>query len=469
MCNGAWHGKCYARNEFDKFPVLSPLDLEEGLVDPTEFDSELKSDPDRFQVGRDGDHAMCPFQCDECVFVNINKRYPTPKDMNSPLMICIRRVNLDSLWSREPETVKQNLNVLRGYLTTMELFEVEVPLPPRGPFEVDDSFGYKTACALVWKSLNSGRNSAHVQFSTIRKVRSAMSNFVHATPAGVGLSTIGSGESGGQVFTNSPTNSLWFRRFLLGCHKRMGDVWIPDRAITVDEIHVALSILEESWGKTGLAFGDRLEISLTGALLVIGFTAALRGEEMPQIELGPMIKYWEEGDRHPRLKHVPLVLVGRFKQTVGEKLYFQPLAQVTSSGIGVKRWISRVLGLYEKAGVTTGPMFRTVSAKGVVKKATIGDMDVLFHDILRQVQFRRPDVLPADVRVGDEYSARRSLRRGSTSEAQNVQVPKEVIEANNRWRKHMRSKGIVPSMDMIERYSDAKASVTALVRYSAML
>ena len=334
---------------------------------------------------------------------------------------------------------------------------------------MDDSVGYAVACALVWKSLAPGRNSAHVQFSSVRKVRSAMSNYVHSTPDGVGWSTIGSGESGGQVFTNSPTNSLWFRRFLLGCHKRMGDVWIPDRALTVDELHVALEILEEGWGKSGLEFNERLGIALTGALLVIGFTAALRGEEMPQIDLGPMNRYWEEGDRHPRLKHVPLVMLGRFKQTVGEKLYFQPLAQVTNSGIRVKQWIGRVLFVYKKAGVTGGPMFRTVSKRGVVKGATVGDLDMLFHDILRQVQERRPDVLPVNVNVGDEYSVRRSLRRGSTSEAQNVQVPREVIEANNRWRKHMRSRGILPSMDMIERYSDAKASIEALVRYSTML
>ncbi len=469
MCNGAWHGRCYTKLEHDKFPVLSPLDLEEGLVDPAEFDSEFKADPTRFQVGRDGDHTMCPFQCDECVFVNIIHRPPTEVEMSSMLMVCIRRVILDSFWSQEPETVRQNLSTLRGYVDTMALFGVVEALPSRGPFDVGDSFGYRAAIALVWKSLNGGRNSAHVQFSSIRKVRSALSNYVHTTPDGVGWSTVGSGETGGQVFTNSPTNSLWFRRFLLGCHRRMGDVWIPDRAITVNEIHVALGLLEENWGKSGLEFGERLEVALTGALLVIGFAAALRGEEMPQIDLGPMFKHWAEGDMHPRLKHVPLVLVGRFKQTVGEKLFFQPLAQKTRSGIEVKRWIARVLGLYEKAGTKTGPMFRTVTKKGGIKRASIGDMDLLFHDILRQVQERRPDVLPPSIVVGDEYSVRRSLRRGSTSEAQNAQVPKEVIEANNRWRKHMRSGGVLPSMDMIERYSDAKASVTALVRYSAML
>lgn len=55
-------------------------------MDPAEFDSVFKMDPDRFQVGREGDHAMCPFQCDECMFVNINKRCPAPVEMDSLLM-----------------------------------------------------------------------------------------------------------------------------------------------------------------------------------------------------------------------------------------------------------------------------------------------------------------------------------------------------------------------------------------------
>ena len=144
-----------------------------------------------------------------------------------------------------------------------------------------------------------------------------------------------------------------------------------------------------------MGFGERLEIALARALLVIGFTAALRGEELPQIDLATMFKHWEEGNRHPRLKHVPLlVLVGRFKQTVGEKLFYQPLAQKTRSGIEVKLWVARVLGLYAKAGTKVGPMFRTVTKMGNIKHALVGGMDLLFHDILRQVQERRPVVFP---------------------------------------------------------------------------
>jgi hypothetical protein len=80
-----------------------------------------------------------------------------------------------------------------------------------------------------------------------------------------------------------------------------------------------------------------------------------------------------------------------------------------------------------------------------------------------------PGVLPASVDIESEYSARRSLRRFFTTQAQNVGVPKEVIETNNHWCKHMHSRGRLPTMQMIERYSDAKASVEILIKPSSLL
>eukprot|EP00978_Attheya_sp_CCMP212_P026053 scaffold84962_cov44-Attheya_sp.AAC.3 len=69
----------------------------------------------------------------------------------------------------------------------------------------------------------------------------------------------------------------------------------------------------------------------------------------------------------------------------------------------------------------------------------------------------------------EEYRIRRSLWRGSTTHAGNMSIPKEVIEANNRWRKHGNSRGVLPGMSMVERYSDAKASILSLLRYSCGL
>jgi hypothetical protein len=67
------------------------------------------------------------------------------------------------------------------------------------------------------------------------------------------------------------------------------------------------------------------------------------------------------------------------------------------------------------------------------------------------------------------FSMRRSARRGATSEAQNSGIPDDVIEANNRWRKKFRSKGLNPRMSMLERYTDAEANIPKLIRFSYLL
>ena len=75
-------------------------------------------------------------------------------------------------------------------------------------------------------------------------------------------------------------------------------------------------------------------------------------------------------------------------------------------------------------------------------------------------------MLSMSVKVQDETSVRRLLRWGLTTEASNRGIPKEVIEANQRWGKHQRSRGVLPNMSMMERYSDARANVGYLIRYS---
>ena len=467
-CKGGWHAHCYKQSSLDRFPVLRASDLDDAMVDPDDFEEE--EDQLRFREARDGDHYMIPFQCDTCQFVNIRKRSPHDQEEDRLMLMCIRRAILDSFWSRERSTVSKNLVELKLYAEISATLGNPSPFPSRGPFPVRDADGMEVACNMLIRSLRPGRNAATVQFETIRKGRSMMSNYIHASAGGVGQVALSLGDRTGSVDSSSPTNSFWFRRFLSGCHRRMGDVWIPDRALTIDEVLHAQIVLEDDWQSQQNNVEALLPIALTGALLMASVGAGLRGEELPQIDLGGLRKHWYEGTAHPRTEHVPLVLKGRFKQTVGEKLYFQPLAVRSRSGLEYRLWIHRTIVIYNHFGVTKGPIFRTVSARTQkVKRATIGDLDLLLHDVLKRVQVRYPHILPKSVNVEEEISARRSPRRTFTTQAQNAGLPKEVIEANNRWRKHMRSRGGLPSMDMIERYSDAKASVEYLVRPSAAL
>jgi hypothetical protein len=146
------------------------------------------------------------------------------------------------------------------------------------------------------------------------------------------------------------------------------------------------------------------------------------------------------------------------------------LATESKSEVKIAGWFHRTLWIFGKLGVETGPMFRTESKGGArYKKASVGDLDHLLHSVLVRVQKIRPEIIGPNVDVAEEYSTSRSMRRGATSEAQNAEIPKEVIEANNRWRKHMRSRGLTPGMSMAERYWDAKASVPSLTRFSRSL
>lgn len=447
--------------------MLKASDLDDALMDEEDM-GDLVDDPERFKVGRGGDHLMTPFQCDECSFYNIQLRYPSESVQDKLLCVCIRRAILDAFWSREPSTVKGNLGELKMVLRSSETLGILDPLPARGPFPISDDCGMRTACALLMRTLNPGKNSEMVQFETARKARSAVSNFVHTTPSGTGLHSVGYGERGGTFFSNSPTNSYWFKRFLAGCHKRMGDVWIPDKAMVLDVLKGCLEILESEYQE--LSHGQRrLEVGLTGAMLVSSYMAALRGEEVPLIDVGMMRKYWHESNNYTRKPHVTLALVGRFKQTNGAaKTFIQPLAIRSGSMVEIQLWLGRAIEQYDKMGVVSGPMFRTVSSKGAVKRATISDLDSLYHDILRRLQVRRPDLINPNEKVEDDYSMRRSPRRGVTTEAQNRNIPTDVVEINNRWKKFIRARGVLPSMSMVERYTDAKASVESLVRFSEM-
>jgi hypothetical protein len=462
-CRGAWHGSCYEQFQADQFPVLTPGELVDEIITATETQEDL--DSFRFRFAREGDHLMCPFQCDWCQFINVKKRRPAGLPGDDVLALCIRRANLDACWSRETSTVAQNLWQFQRVLKSSLLLGTNGGYTSRGPFPVEDTFGMEIAAHHLLRSLDGGRNAQHIQFQTMRQLRSHFSNFYHTTPYGVGMATAGA-DGSNMFFSNSPTNSYWFKRFMLGSHRRMGDIWVPDRALTIDELLKALELLEEDWVDYAHDISGKLQVALLAAALSAGFSGGLRGEEIPRADLGLIRENWEEALNHPRAPHIPWAMVGRFKTETGEKVFYQPLAIISKSGIENGKWVRRVIDSYAELGIVSGPMFRVKKKGGGSQRCRPADLDPDFHSVLLRVQARWPTILPSNVDVVEEYKIRRSLRRGSTTQAGNMAIPKEIVEANNRWRKHGNSRGMLPGMSMVERYSDAKASIQSLLRYS---
>lgn len=431
----------------------------------------VDDDPDRFKTGRDGDHLMCPFQCELCHFVNINGALPSLAAKKDSLQLLgIRRAVLDACWARERSTVDSNRREGERYAAQAELMGMVRPYPPRGPFPIADDWGIGAAVILLLRSLAPGKNATNVQFETIRKTRSHVSNFIHTIPSGMGDMFI-TGEGAVSGVTNSPTNSLWFKRFMQGCHRRMGDVWCPDRPLTMGEALACQELLDDDWKTFAKDPVGRLKTALTGVLITAGLGGGMRGEEINRIDLGVIRKHWAEAMEHPEEPHVPLGMVGRFKRTIGEKMYVQPLAIKSASGLKYRLWMFRMIEEYARVGIETGPIFRVKSKSGAKKfeRAKVGDLDGLFLPLLSRVQTTKPHLIGSDVDVEDEYSTSRSLKRGATAQARNKQIPSDVIEANNRWRKMERARGATPHMSLLDRYTDARASIPLMVRFSGGL
>ena len=337
-CKEAWHGKCYRQGAKDDFPVLNQdVEAEDWVAD----DKMEDEDPGRFKEGRDGDHLMTPFQCDECHFENCKKRPVIIGNLQDEVaLLGIRRANLDALWSRERSTVRANRLQGKMWISASESAGwTDYGLPKRGPYPVEDTFGMQAAVILLLRSRSVGLNSRNIQYETTRKLRSFLSNFIHATYGGHGDTFMSDSGKGGTV-SRSPTNSPWFQKFMQGLHKRMGDVWIPDRALLKREFMYCLTLLEEDWTFYSNAEDTRGKSTtgLTACMLLAGWFAALRGEEIVRIDMGQMRQHWVESTEHEGAPHIPLMLSGRFKREIGEKVFCQPLAMESRSGVTIGRW-----------------------------------------------------------------------------------------------------------------------------------
>jgi hypothetical protein len=151
-CTNAWHGRCYVKDSTDDFPVLGQQDLDASLIDKED------DDPKRFQKGRDGDHLMCPFQCEDYHFININGTLPNQDNSADALLLCcMRRANLDGFWARERSTVYSNMLEGRRFLANQKLLGINLAsLPPRGPFPKKDIMGMGVAAGFLLRSLDKG-------------------------------------------------------------------------------------------------------------------------------------------------------------------------------------------------------------------------------------------------------------------------------------------------------------------------
>ena len=268
-----------------------------------------KKQLDRFKVARDGDSFMTPFQCDLCVFHNLQHREPDLRlEEDWWCFVAIRRVILDSFWAREPRTVSGNGATLRRSLKFARKAGLRRLYRNPGPMPLEDHCGYGVAISMVLASLEGGKHCAdHTQFDTIRNYSAAFSNHFRTTADGSGLVLVMGDEDGKRKhFSSCPTKSEWFARFLSGCKLRMGQDVRQNQALGPKVVKAMLDlILEEITEITETTHPDkaaqesnqaRVRLLVTvGAFVAVGFVGSFRGNEPFMIDLDALRKWLPRG------------------------------------------------------------------------------------------------------------------------------------------------------------------------------
>ena len=461
LCKAAYHGECYRDYGDNLFPVQRTLDddAEEGERG-FEVDDERKG---MFMHGREGDHVMgvC-FECDVCNFRNVNERdvcWNSDKDVRT--LRYIRRVSLDVMWSRTKGTVRSTFNRMRKDCTEAnDVLSVGQIFPRMGNPEMVDKDGMGLAIIMLHASLRKGVYRDHLQFDTVRKTVSWAWQAWTAIERGEEGSVFASDDRTMHA-CDAPTRTKWFQRFVLGVKRRMGVVRKQDEAITSEQMRALLELGEHLW-KEAKGVEERRRIANTMAFAVIGFCASLRGEEVPLVSLKGLMTFWKETMAKG---FVMITLRGLFKGENNLKWHLVPLVDITSSGIRVRRWVHRLVLLrLEGDGVEEGPLF--VNREG--KRAKMRDFNDAFQEFVGKAMERNPGAFSSEVEV-EGYNLRRSLRRGSTTQAHNNKTPASTITMVNRWRKREAARGAEPGLEMRQVYTQALTAVEATLEYSRNL
>jgi hypothetical protein len=249
-------------------------------------------------------------------------------------------------------------------------------------------------------------------------------------------------------------------RASVGCKRRMGQLVIQDKAISVGLL-LAVIRVADARVQTAESLNERAWWVSVGAYLTVGFCVSLRGPEGFMLDLGALRLYLGKGRSDPDGPFVTIPLLGRFK---GEEHFRQHLlfsAAETRSGFQPRKWLDALVLVRQQQGLTSGPAMCDDDGY-VVTQAT---MNEAFRSCLEVVKEDTPDLFAPDEKVTD-FDIDRSLRRASDSRAKALGVSIDDINGVHRWEKYEKAKGRRAAQSMSDHYAGVEHLRPMFIRYT---
>ena len=386
--------------------------------------------------------------------------------MDDNLLEYIRRANLDGMWSREPSTVRSIRLGISKVVEHCSILGFEPDLPAIGPWPVKDTVGFSVALAQLSYAQGTGRNkSEHLQFDSIRKLRTAASH-VHEVSAEANSSTTHTFRNlQGKAFTNSscPTQSRCFKKIIEGLLHRMGKQTKSNMGLDYRILHLILKNYEKELVEPNTTMDRNRMIVMFGNFFLLGFVLSLRGNEGFMIEAHGLLSHLHHGtETSEETPFVLIPLLGRFKGEDGERWHLMMSASLTGSGFEVRKWIHRLARLLDAEGHVNGPAF----CKSNGESLTPGEVDEEFQRQLEEIQITHPNLIEPSLSIREWFSIFRSLRKGSTARAAELDISDNVTNLHNRWRTTEYLKGSRSTSSMRDYYTDLRLTRKVRLKYT---
>jgi hypothetical protein len=428
-------------------------------------------DKNKFHQARMGDHLMVPFECDVCVFRKLFLRNPIATSLEDlKAAAIIRRMILDSFWSRATTTVEANAKTIQKGCKLSASIGLEPPYLEPGPLPDFDHCGYGVAAQMLLASQEPGKySSLYKQFDTIRRFKSAFGNQVRAS-ALANSDALAIGDAEGKTYQricSDPCASIWFGRFITGCRRRMGQDWRPDEALSPRLIQALFRTLDEK--VTDADNPVLLSRWVTArSLYAFLYVFSLLGNEGLLADLKGLRDEYEAGRAHDP-PYSTLALLGQFKGEQHCRQHLMYSVDKTGSKIEVRKYMSDLIVLRHSEGRIDGPAI--CDSEG--RQWTTAQANEILHELLCSLFDQQPSLFPSHVSshadIMAKYHLFGSFKRASDSRAITKGINLSDIRVVNRWHKLEKAKGQRPTFDMSQHYAQIDLLVDCFLRYTGAM
>lgn len=260
-------------------------------------------------------------------------------------------------------------------------------------------------------------------------------------------------------FTKCPTRSEFFFRFKTGLRARMGREVKGDLALDYKIIHKILAHLEDEMFDNESTLERRRWIAAFGTFLTIGFTLALRGNEVLMLDLGELRNNLNNG-KDDEAGHTVVPLLGLFKGEDHVRHHVLLAPNEPYSGFQPRKWLEWLAAAKAAEGIFKGPAFSNNEGFVLYQQPLNEEL----QDQLELCKENHPSLFSTDLDFS-RVKCSRSLRKGSTSRAQDLGLSQTVNDANNRWRAFDRAKGSTSHLSLRDHYSTIRLMSNKMLQY----